>query len=162
VRKGIRETSEEVRDAILALRTPLPHEVELPKMLAQYLDSFRRQARVDVTLDIRDEAATRFSPRTALELVRVVQEALSNVRKHSGAVQARVTFEAQGGQAVICIDDDGVGFDMSDVYSEGQHFGVQVMKERMVALGGSLDIDSRPGQGTRVTAKLPLEDGGGE
>jgi nitrate/nitrite-specific signal transduction histidine kinase len=162
VRKGIRETSEEVRDAILALRTPLPHEVELPKMLAQYLDSFRRQARVDVTLDIRDEAATRFSPRTALELVRVVQEALSNVRKHSGAVQARVTFEGQDGQAVICIDDDGVGFDMSDVYSEGQHFGVQVMKERMVALGGSLDIDSRPGQGTRVTAKLPLEDGGGE
>lgn len=159
VRKGLRETSEEVRDAILALRMPLAQELKLPRILGQYLDSFRRQTRMEVTLDIRDEAATRFSPRAALELVRVVQEALSNVRKHSQAERAQVTFAVEDGKAVIGVTDNGVGFDMHGVYSEGQHFGVQVMKERMVGLGGSLEIHSSPGRGTRVTAKLPLEEG---
>jgi len=162
VRKVVRETSEEVRHAILALRTPASPEAELPRMLQQYLESFRGQTKMEVSLNVRDEAAIRFSTRAALQLVRVIQEALSNVRKHAEAKRAEIAFEVRDRQAVVTISDDGTGFDVSDVHTGGQHFGIQVMKERMVALGGSLEIESRRGEGTRVVAKLPLEERIGE
>ena len=157
VRKAVREAYEEVRHAILALRTPLSPGIELPKMLQQYLESFRSQTGIDVSVNVRDEAAVRFASRTALQLVRVVQEALSNVRKHAASERTGLTFEVRGRQAVLTISDDGIGFDVSKVYTGGQHFGIQVMTERMVALGGSLEITSAAGKGTRVVAKLPLE-----
>jgi len=162
VGKAVREASEEVRHAILALRTPSSSEMELPKMLEQYLDSFRAQTGIEVSLEVRSDAAVRFAPRAALQLVRVIQEALSNVRKHAAAGHAGLVFDSRHGEAVLTVSDDGVGFDISGVYTGGRHFGIQVMTERMEALGGRLEIDSAAGQGTRVTARLPLEGNVGE
>ena len=162
VGKAVSEASGEVRQAVLALRTPSSPGLELPKMLQQYLESFRSQTGIEVSLDVRDSAAVRFAPLTALQLVRVVQEALNNVRKYAVADHAGLTFEVRDRQAVLTISDDGVGFDVSHVYAGGQHFGIQVMTERMASLGGSLEIDSAAGQGTRVVVRLPLEGNGGE
>jgi two-component system nitrate/nitrite sensor histidine kinase NarX len=162
VGKAVSEASEEVRHAILALRMPSPSEMELPKMLGPYLESFRAQTGIEVSLEVRSDAAVHFAPRAALQLVRVLQEALSNVRKHAAASCAGLTFDSRHDEAVLTVSDDGVGFNVSRVYTGGRHFGIQVMTERMEALGGSLEIDSAAGQGTRVTARLPLEGNLGE
>ncbi|MFC2071149.1 GAF domain-containing protein [Chloroflexota bacterium] len=157
IKKVVRGASDEVRHAILALRTPVLPEVELPSMLREYLESFRQQTGIQVSLNVQNERAIHFSPKAALQLVRVIQEALSNVRKHAQASEVEVRFEVAGNEAVVSVTDNGVGFEPSQVYASGQHFGIQVMDERMVGLGGNLEINSRPGEGTQVLAKTPLE-----
>jgi two-component system nitrate/nitrite sensor histidine kinase NarX len=157
VSKVVRNASDDVRDLILALRTSTSLEVELPSMLQEYLESFQQQANIEVSLVISREEATRFSPRVALQLGRVIQEALSNVRKHARASQAKVGFEVVGDELVVSIVDNGIGFEVSHVYSRGQQFGIQVMNERMTELGGNLEIDSHPGKGTRILARMPLD-----
>lgn len=85
---------------------------------------------------------------------RIVQEALSNVQKHSRADAARVTVRSQGGMLTIEVEDAGCGFDPSDV-APGR-YGVRGIQERARIFGGQAQIESRPGAGTRVTARLPL------
>ena len=157
VRKVVRDASNEVRQAILDLRTTISPEVALPSMLREYLESFRQQTGIQVSLNIQNERATHFSPRTALQLVRVIQEALSNVRRHAHASQVEVSFAVAGNEAVVSVTDNGVGFEPARVYASKQHFGIQVMTERIAGLGGNLEINSRPGEGTQVLAKLSLE-----
>lgn len=157
IKKVVRGASDEVRHAILDLRTPALPEVELPSMLREYLESFRQQTGIQVSLNVHNERATHFSRQAALQLVRVIQEALSNVRKHAQASEVEVRFEVAGNEAVVSVTDNGVGFEPSQVYTSGQHFGIQVMNERIVGLGGNLEIKSHPGEGTRVSAKMPLE-----
>lgn len=163
VRKVVRDTSSEVRHAILALRTPTSAEVELPSMLREYLEAFQQQTGIKVSLNIQSDRATRFSTRAALQLLRVVQEALSNVRRHAQAGQVEVKFEVVGDdEAMVTVADDGVGFEPSQVSSSGQNFGIQVMRERMAGLGGNLEIRSRPGEGTQVLARMSLESANGD
>ncbi|MFC1957356.1 GAF domain-containing protein, partial [Chloroflexota bacterium] len=157
VRKTVNSASEDIRHLILALRTPVSTEVELPSILREYLDTFQSHTGIKVTLDIQSEEATRFSTKVALQLVRVIQEALSNVRKHAQADRVEVRFEIVASETVVSIIDNGSGFDPSQVYDSGQHFGIQVMDERMTGLGGSLEIESKLGHGTKIRAKLPLE-----
>ena len=67
----------------------------------------------------------------------------------------------EGKEAVVSIKDNGKGFDPSLVYDTGQHFGIQVMEERMTGLGGTLEIKTEPGKGTIILARLPLEGSNG-
>ncbi len=157
VRKVIRNASDDVRHLILALRTPASPEVGLSLVLQDYLESFQQQTDIKISMDIQDGKATRFSAKVALQLMRVIQEALNNVRKHADASQVAVSFRIVSDEALISIADEGIGFDPSAIYNSGRHFGIQMMKERISDLGGSLEIDSQPGKGTRVLAKLPLE-----
>lgn len=126
-------------------------------MLREYLEVFRQQTNISVSLNVQDEKATRFSPRIAIQLVRVIQEALSNVRKHARANQVELKFEVVGKEMVVSITDNGIGFEPPSIHSRGQHFGLQVMNERMTSVGGSLEIISSTGCGTQVLARLPLE-----
>jgi signal transduction histidine kinase len=83
---------------------------------------------------------------------RLVQEALTNVVKHAGAKHVTVTVGAEDGKVEIEVTDDGVGFDPG----EGPGRGLLGMRERVQTLGGTLEVDSRPGAGTKVAATLPL------
>jgi signal transduction histidine kinase len=83
---------------------------------------------------------------------RVVQEALSNVAKHSRAERVRLSVVERDGSIEVSIEDDGVGFD-PDLPEEG--FGLLGMRERVAMAGGSLAIDSAPGTGTRIKAVIP-------
>ena len=86
------------------------------------------------------------------ELLRIVQEALANVRRHSGASHARITLGREGDDLRMEIEDDGLGFEPES----GTGIGLTGMRERANALGGELEIESKPGEGTRVRFRVAL------
>lgn len=85
---------------------------------------------------------------------RVVQESLSNVRKHAGAERATVSVRLVANELQVEIHDEGVGFDVDDARRRG--FGLVGMTERVRLAGGTIEIDSRPGSGCRVSVRLPV------
>ncbi|MBI4338128.1 MAG: GAF domain-containing protein [Chloroflexi bacterium] len=156
-KKVVEDTYQEVREGILALRSAGSPQMALVPMLESYLADYRHRTGVAATLVVADQRATQFPPRVAVQLVRVVQEALANVHKHARASKVEVRFQVAAQRAVITVDDNGVGFDPeSRALGAPSHFGIQVMQERMESVGGSLTIRSRPGAGTQVIAELPL------
>jgi nitrate/nitrite-specific signal transduction histidine kinase len=153
-----REVYADVREAILGLRTTLGPDQDLFSVLREYLQHFTGQTGIQVELVVVPQAsAFSFDPGAELQLLRIVQEALTNVRKHAEADRAWVRFVADGEWAVVTIEDDGRGFDLArPPRSPWPCFGLQTMRERAEAVGGNLEIESRPGQGTRVTVRIPL------
>ncbi len=157
MRKVANDAYEEVRQAIFGLRTMVSRGLGLVPTLSEYLHEFSQQAGVQVRLEVPgDQARIRFSPEAEVQLVRIVQEALNNVRKHAGARTARVRLWLEGAEALLAIEDDGAGFDPTQaVTSAGRHFGLATMRERAESVGGTLTIQSDAGRGTRVTLRLP-------
>jgi two-component system sensor histidine kinase UhpB len=90
------------------------------------------------------------------ELLRVLQEALANARRHSGARNVEVKLRMEGGEILAEVTDDGRGFDLASVRSG---VGLSAMRERIEGVGGKIGINSRPGEGTKVTVRVPLGDG---
>jgi len=155
----IREAHADLREHILNLHAAPSLHQPLLTALRQYLD------RYTTNYDIRTELvidpvlqAERFSPETQLQIFRVFQEALSNARKHGKARHVVVRFAVQDGRACLSIQDDGLGFEPAAIAANRQHYGLQFMQERAAQLGGSLRIQSQPGNGTRVGLELPLRE----
>lgn len=160
LRKVTREAYEDVRQGILALRSKVAPEAGLVSMLEDYFEGFRQQTGIPIHVDVKDERATKFPSNVAVQIVRVIQEALANVRKHARAKKASISFQLQGQDAVIIIEDDGAGFDPSRFTMEDkQHFGLQTMKERCRSVGAQFYIDSRISKGTTVTIRVPFKGG---
>jgi len=145
----------DVREAILGLRTKATR-ADLVPTLEEYLSRFSLQTGIKAELDVSRSATFRFSPTVEIQLIRVIQEALSNVRKHAGAERARVRLRREGGRALVSVEDDGRGFDPTAAPASG-HFGLATMRERTQIVGGELSVESAPGQGTRVVVSLPAE-----
>jgi nitrate/nitrite-specific signal transduction histidine kinase len=147
----------DVREAIFNLRTAISARIGLLPTLQDYLAEYRAHYGVDARLVTPDEDSTQFSPEVAGQLLRVIQEALTNVRKHSEASKAWIRFKEEDDWAYISIEDDGNGFDLAQLTVAGrQCFGLQIMRERVESVGGSLELFSQPGHGTRVVVQAPL------
>lgn len=152
----VQEAYGDVREAILGLRTSPRAPGGLLASLARYLESFEDMTNIRTRLEV-DEAAVEATLPSAVEiqLTRIVQEALANVRKHARAKTARVCVEPTGDGLRIVVADDGRGFDPTRLEPQGwPRFGLQTMRERAEAVGGSFLIISQPGEGTRVTVEL--------
>jgi signal transduction histidine kinase len=93
--------------------------------------------------------------RTETELFRIAQEALTNIRKHARAHRVEIGFRGRGRQLTLSVKDDGAGFSVRVPHGDGQ--GVIGMRERAKLLGGRLTISSKPGGGTRVVARVPVD-----
>jgi signal transduction histidine kinase len=112
----------------------------------------RVSSEIDLAYDAGREQ-TRLSPDIEATLYRLVQEALNNVVKHAGADEVTVAI-AEGSDALrVRIQDNGEGFDPSE---DSGRFGLLGMRERVELVGGELEVRSRRGEGTRVSAKLPV------
>jgi signal transduction histidine kinase len=101
---------------------------------------------------------------TKIAIYRVLQEALANGHRHSGATRQRVTVARRGQAITLTVADDGKGFDPkrvlareADVGVEGGHFGLRGIQDRVAMLGGTFELDSAPGRGTSLTITLPAE-----
>ncbi len=152
----------DVREAILGLRETVAPAGGIVGSLRQYLQKFGRQSGIDARLQVPLSVATTLSPDAEIQLLRVVQEALTNVRKHASATSAVVRLDNQDSCLRIAIEDDGQGFDSSRVdRDEGRSFGLRSMKERVERAGGRFSVESSPGNGTRIAVLLPLDKGGG-
>ncbi|HYL41687.1 MAG TPA: sensor histidine kinase, partial [Candidatus Binatus sp.] len=148
----------DVREAILGLREASRGR-GLLTALSAYLEKFTQQSGVPVDLEATVGDEPGLSSSSEIQVIRVIQEALTNVRKHARATRAQVRVtDAPGGDGLmIVVADDGRGFDPSiarTTHRDGG-YGLATMRERMELAGGSLRIDSAPGRGTRVIAIVP-------
>ena len=91
-----------------------------------------------------------------VQLSRILQEALTNARRHSGARSVEVRLRTEDGAVLAAVIDDGRGFDPA---SPRAGVGLSTMRERVEALGGEIEVKSRPGEGTKVALRVPLEGG---
>jgi len=159
----IRETAgrayEDVRESILGLRATVSPGVGLIPAVKEYTRRFGEQSGVAVNLMVSEHARVSFPPEVEVQLLRIIQEALTNARKHSGAHRIWVRFESDADSDTIIVEDDGVGFEMEKVGQDGMtHFGLQTMEERARSVGGRLSIQTEPGAGTLVAVQLPRSD----
>ena len=153
------EGYKDVREAILGLSRSVPSDAGLEGALGEYLGTFSRQTGIKTTLRCDAAAGRVLTPRSEVQLLRVVQEALTNVRKHAGAYHADVTLSEDGGVVTLEVADDGSGFDPARVELALDHgFGMTAMRERVEQIGGTLEVDTQPGTGTRVIVRLQQEE----
>jgi signal transduction histidine kinase len=112
---------------------------------------------VAMTLDLSgtDVLERQLHPEAAHELVQIAREAISNVARHSSARTASLALTVDGEEAVLRIEDDGVGFDQGRRLGGG-HFGLANLRDRAAGIGGRLEIATEPGRGTRIIVRLPL------
>lgn len=157
VRRGVKEAYEDVREGIFALRLAASKEKGFIPSILAYLREFEAQSGTEAQLVIDSNGAGRLSPATELQLIRIIQEALTNVRKHTTASKTVIRIESLGEEAKITIEDDGQGFDLDTLDEESvRHFGLEFMRERAESVGGTLEIETKPGEGTKVIVKVPL------
>jgi signal transduction histidine kinase len=148
---------DDVRDSILALRVRVSPDQDLTNTLHEYIVEFGERSGIEMVLETPAGTGPFFAPDTAVQVLRIIQEALTNVRRHAQAMQAWVTFKVDGDRATIVIQDNGRGFDPSRTDPDGhKHLGLLTMRERAESVGGSLRIDSQVGQGTRIELSLPI------
>lgn len=156
VRGAARDAYEDVRQGILALRAGGTLEEGLLPALERFLEQYRAQTGLVVTLRAPDQWAASLSQAAQVQLLRIIQEALANIRKHARAQRVEIDFSHRGGWLQVSATDDGQGFDPTQATQEGGRFGLQTMRERAESVGGTFAIQSRPGAGTRVIVRLPL------
>jgi signal transduction histidine kinase len=143
----------EARQAVLALRMVGDPENSFRDLLAHYVDDFEDRFGLRTEFDCPIELP-RLSVRTEAELLRIAQEALSNVARHADATMVRIGAAVEDGQLAVSIRDNGKGFDMER--TELDHFGLETMRERAALVGGSVVIESRPQDGTLVRVTVPV------
>lgn len=158
---AVQEAHQDLRESILGLRATIHPQGGLFSTLKEYLHKFSVQTGIVVNLVSNGNGQIKYSPEAEVQLLRIIQEGLMNVRKHSSAKQVWIRFEPHPEFTTITIEDDGKGFDPTLVSHGSQpHFGLQMMRERAEGVGGSLHIVSQPGQGARLSIDLPTRQGG--
>ena len=147
----------DVREAILGLRSPIEPGQSLGAAATAYAQRVAADSPFALDLDITDETRDlRLDAEAEAQVYRIVQEALTNVRKHASARRVRMAMVVAGGQLDVRIDDDGRGFGPQATTGDVARYGLRSMHERAAAIGATLDV--RPGWrgGVVVALRLPL------
>ncbi len=148
----------DAREDILGLRTSARATGGLRGVLDEYLQKFSRQSGVATRLIVQEEVPFDLPAGAEIQLVRVIQEALTNVRKHAHASNAWVKLEWSDGVGRVTVGDDGLGFDPTHPENPiDGGYGIAAMRERMAKVGGHLAVESQPGRGVTVVATIPLK-----
>ncbi len=150
---GVRESYGDVRELLLHFRTR-PNAEDIETALAITLRKFEHQSGLKATLQMQGHGMP-LSPDLQVQVLHVVQEALSNVRKHARPSRVWVDV-AQQPVWRFEVRDDGVGFDSGDGTLDETHVGLRIMAERAERINASLEVTSTPGRGTSVVLTLPL------
>ena len=146
------QTMQVVRNAVSSLR-PGALDAGIAAALEWLTAEFSRGTQIGYSLSVPDETLPLAEER-AIALFRIVQESLTNVARHAQARHVCVTLERVGDDCLLQVRDDGCGFD--PVATRKRSFGLAGMKERMLMLGGKIDIASAPGKGTTIKVELPI------
>ncbi len=149
----------DIRQYVLGANTLLTPGQDMFVALHQYVKQFSRDFGPPTELVIAPEIKQQgLDARAEVQLIRIVQEGLANVRKHAHASAAQVVFTCNAGWLQVKVEDDGVGFDVARFFkARGQRFGLRSMRDRTEAIGGTFQILSVPGRGTRVIVEVPCE-----
>ena len=149
---GVRESYADVRELLMHFRTRANAE-DIEPALATTLRKFEHQSGLPARLQIQGHGLP-LSPELQIQVLHIVQEALSNVRKHARASRVWVDVEQQP-QWRFEVRDDGIGFAHEPGTLGETHVGLRIMRERAERIGASLEVISTPGRGTSVVLTLP-------
>lgn len=146
----------DLRESITGLQLTATSE-GIWQTLEEYLVWFKENYGITTQLEIdKDFASGLLSATTKVQLLRIIQEALTNVRKSAEASHVRVVVMVNGGFADILVEDNGRGFDFATGAKKKGSFGLKIMRERAAEIGAQLHIESKPGGGTKVSLQVPL------
>ena len=151
-----RETLADIRRIMFDLKPSLFHDENFSTTLLEYFNDFEDKYNFYIEF-LPIGSIGKYDLPLEIALFRLVQEAITNVRKHAGVRRAMVKVEDTGTCLTIVIKDDGCGFELEAISSDKERYGIIGMKERVGLFGGELDIISSPGSGTQVIVKVPLE-----
>ena len=146
----------ELRERLHRLYPTALAEKGLVNALTEHCDMLNKQYDVQISVALCPEPS--LSSIRSEALYYITREALSNVVNHANAATAEVMLRREYNQIILTIVDDGCGFDPSNL-EEGETMGLRSMRERIEPLGGIVRVQSKPGQGTRVTAELSIREG---
>jgi signal transduction histidine kinase len=143
----------DLRQFVVGLRPELVERTDFAGLLAALVDQVRQNQDLEVDLELPDGAIA-LAPHARSELLQIAREALSNVARHAQASTARVSLQAEDGEARLAVADDGVGFDPAVAAPRGHH-GLGNMRDRATALGGALEVESDR-SGTTIIVRVPM------
>jgi signal transduction histidine kinase len=154
IRDLARDGLSEARRSVMALRLDQTRRAGLEIALRQLCDRSTIPGRVKCTFEGGD-FATGLKPEHEHELLRIAQEALSNAVRHAHPSNVRITMADEPCHWALTVADDGVGMEQSVETYSGEGFGLTSMRQRAGAIGGQWQVESKPGEGTRVSVRLP-------
>ena len=152
IQQGIQVSYEDVRELLTNFRTKLDTE-NFQQSIHSVIQRFKTQTDIPVTLHM-DTSGDRLSIEQQLQAIFILQEALSNIRKHANAKHVSINI-IKNQQFVMSIQDDGTGFSLKEkLENQTQHIGLNIMQERAKRAHGNVLVQTIPGKGTRVTLKI--------
>lgn len=154
-RDEIIKAIEGVRRLALGLRPPALETIGVAEAISQYADSLEDTSGLQVEIEVTSLESC-MSPDAELALYRIVQEALGNAARHAGTETVRVKIDRRDGVVIARVTDYGCGFFVDEQIEGGKGLGIFGMRERAEYVGGSVRIESSPGEGTTVLAELPV------
>ncbi len=148
----------DVREAILGLSNPISPERGLVGSLEEYVARFADASKLAASLDADDPSRRlRLRPEVQAQVFRIVQEALTNVRKHASAQRVTVRMDVADDELRVCVEDDGRGIDPVPAGSgDWPHYGLQAMRDRARMFGGETSLEPRPEGGSALRVRVPL------
>ena len=154
VEHGLDEAYTDLRELIAHCRVPIEQQGLLPS-IERVVSKFREETGIHILLQCECQEPD-VPANMEMNIYRIVQEALTNIKKHADAHIVRILLNCDGnGDFRILVENDGKGFDKKSVESkEGQHLGLTIMQERARHLGGELKIESEPDEGTRIELRF--------
>ncbi len=156
--KEARQVQVDVREEISQLLHGIAPGEDFLRALTRFIHTFQQTYGIDaqVILPQQGQLTPTFEPAAEVQLLRIVQEALTNIRKHARATQVRVVLTGELDCAQLVIADNGAGFNAINQPTARQSYGLGIMSERAKEFNGRVDIESAPGAGTRVVVRAPL------
>ena len=152
----VNESIIEIRRIIAGLRPTMLDDLGLVVAVEKYIRTLQEEAPFPLKIDLPDEGLI-LTPEAETALFRIVQEGLNNVMKHSRCTNASLYLGIEGEELLLEICDDGAGFEPRGIQHRNTNsFGLVGMRERAESLGGSLEIETSPQEGTRIKARFPL------
>lgn len=152
-----REGEVDIRESIRGMRLTLS-EQGLLATIEKYVRQFEANTTIHTDLITSDDFVINLiNPMVEIQLLRILQEALTNIRKHAYASQVRIKFDVVDSTICISVHDNGRGFDFEENDHKGTyHFGLEMMRERAETVGGKIRMQSQPGQGTEIFVCVPI------
>lgn len=157
IKQQARASLQELRRLVFDLRAPDVEEVSLTQMVKSCVAEFEKGADFAIAFKVTGQERE-LSPQAKGHLLAIVQESLTNVSKHAEAKQVTVDLRYSPKEIELTITDDGCGFTVEEATQRAwkeRRFGLMGVQERAHILGGTLDIDSKPGRGTMIRVRLP-------
>jgi signal transduction histidine kinase len=158
-----KELAAELREICSRLRPAILDHLGAVSAIEWLLDEAKKRHRISIELSLFNlNVDDRFAPDIELTLFRVTQEAINNTVKHANADSITVLLAKEENTLVLEISDDGEGITRQVSFSSSGGFGLAGMKERVIQVKGSFEVQTTPGVGTTITVQIPLEDKSGE